>query len=184
MKTNSFYDQQERLDNIPLDQWKKAFNELSDYLTDKLEGRIRNGPLSKSALGCPAVEYLSKKAYDMLVNGDCQWPAHVSLTTQLIRNANNEKDRLYAEWELQNNGKQLSEEEVRHQLEVDKRVSKTSLLMAYRIAEHMVSDNEQLLALLRAMREETDRSKIARKMNISIVEVMALERKLQKRLSS
>jgi hypothetical protein len=179
MNTNK--DMFEHLEDIPLNEWTKAFSDLSDYLTRKLKGRIRKGPFSKDALGCPAVEYLSKRAYDMLLNRECRWPVGVSLTTQLIRNAKREMERLQREC---NEQQQLTKLEVQRQAELDQRVQAEALRMAYRIAERAAADNPRLLSLLSCMRQSSDRRMIARWMHIPLDEVLRLEEELLRRLGA
>jgi hypothetical protein len=174
MKNNSF-DLQRRFDDIGPAQWKEAFSVLGDYLTRKLRGRTRHGPFAKEALGCTAVEHLSKRAYDMLAAGECRWPDDVSLATQLIRNAKREMQRMEQEW---NEGRQLSEMEAQRGAAIDKRTQKGAVAVAYRIAIHSARGNPRLLEFINCMQEKKDRKAIARKMRISMEEVKALEAEL------
>ena len=178
MKNNT-YNLQHRIDAISPSQWKGAFSELADRLTLKLQGRTRRGPFSKEALGCQAVEYLSKRAYDMLCNGDTYWPPEVELTDQLDYNAMREMKRIESEWHSK---APLSKQQAQRQLEADRRTQSEATDMAYRIAIASVGGNPQLLALLAAMREENDRHAIARRLKLSLAEVAALEAELLRRL--
>lgn len=148
---------------------------LGDYLTRKLRGRTHSGPFSREALGCPAVEYLSKRAYDMLAAGECRWPDDVSLATQLIRNARREMHRLEQEW---NEGRQLSEPEAERGAAIDERTQQGAVAVAYRIALHCARGKPRLTAFITCMQEVKDRKAIARKMKISVEEVKALEAEL------
>ena len=174
MKNNSF-DLQRRFDDIGPAQWKEAFGVLGDYLTRKLRGRTRQGPFAKENLGCSAVEYLSKRAYDMLVAGECRWPDDVSVATQLIRNAKREMQRMEREW---NEGRKLTEQEAERGAAIDERTQKGAVAVAYRIAIHSARGNTRLLEFINCMQEVKDRKAIARKMRISEAEVRALEAEL------
>lgn len=174
MKKNRYHHQR-RIDDITDPQWAESFSGVADYLTRKLRGRTGHGPFSKAALGCKAVEFFSKRAYDKLVNGECYWPEDVDLTTQLCRIAKREIERMEQEWE---SGKKLTREEMKHEAEVDERANHSAKDLAYRIAITKIGNNPKLMTLLSCMYQETDRKEIARWMHIPLDEVMRLEAEL------
>ena len=55
-----------RMEAVSLEERMSALEFAGDWLTDYLDGKTDYGAFSEGAIGCPAVEFFTMRAYEKL----------------------------------------------------------------------------------------------------------------------
>lgn len=176
--------------DVSLEEKMEALDYVSNWLTATLMGHTSKGAFSEAALGCPAVEYFSMRAYEKLFSGKWKWKETKSLKTQLVDIAKSDMGHAVRDWVAKGSPDvtPMSQEEgwegrsavaMTDQELVDEiEVRKKSLDMAYEIAEAKAKDDPELLKYLKAMRETKSYRGISKRLKINMGDVKALEARL------
>ena len=72
------------LNAVSLEERVSALEFAGDWLTDYLDGKIDYGAFSEGAIGCPAVEFFTMRAFEKLMSGRWKWKEGKKMSTLMI----------------------------------------------------------------------------------------------------
>ena len=165
----------------------KALRKLARWLTYEIVHRgfdLDRGPFSFAAMGGNAVEVLSQDCYDALFTGEWHWKPTRELSSMLIEIAKSKMGHIIRDYYRsgQPEIRLTSEQSYREQVEMDvaRQWEAESNLrdLGYDIARKVVSGNAKFLAYLEAVHETDDYRAVAKRLKMTLKEVMELESQL------
>ena len=176
-----------RLEAVTPQEKEKALKKLARWITYEIVHRgfdLDYGPFSFSALGGNAVEVISQECYDALFTGEWHWKPTRELSSMLIEIAKSKMGHMIRDWHSQGHpdirltGQMSYREEVEMDVARQWEAEANMRELGYDIARSVVGGNAKMLAYLQALHDTNDYRAIAKRLKMTLREVMELESQL------
>ena len=176
-----------RLEAVTPQEKEKALKKLARWITYEIVHRgfdLDYGPFSFSALGGNAVEVISQECYDALFTGEWHWKPTRELSSMLIEIAKSKMGHMIRDWHSQDHpdirltGQMSYREEVEMDVARQWEAEANMRELGYDIARSVVAGNAKMLAYLEALHDTNDYRAIAKRLKMTLREVMELESQL------
>ena len=176
-----------RLEAVTPQEKEKALKKLARWITYEIVHRgfdLDYGPFSFSALGGNAVEVISQECYDALFTGEWHWKPTRELSSMLIEIAESKMGHMIRDWHSQDHpdirltGQMSYREEVEMDVARQWEAEANMRELGYDIARSVVGGNAKMLAYLEALHDTNDYRAIAKRLKMTLREVMELESQL------
>lgn len=176
-----------RLEAVTPQEKEKALKKLARWITYEIVHRgfdLDYGPFSFSVLGGNAVEVISQECYDALFTGEWHWKPTRELSSMLIEIAKSKMGHMIRDWYSQGHpdirltGQMSYREEVEMDVARQWEAEANMRELGYDIARSVVGGNAKMLAYLEALHDTNDYRAIAKRLKMTLREVMELESQL------
>lgn len=176
-----------RLEAVTPQEKEKALKKLARWITYEIVHRgfdLDYGPFSFSALGGNAVEVISQECYDALFTGEWHWKPTRELSSMLIEIAESKMGHMIRDWhsqvhpDIRLTGQMSYREEVEMDVARQWEAEANMRELGYDIAHSVVGGNAKMLAYLEALHDTNDYRAIAKRLKMTLREVMELESQL------
>ena len=176
-----------RLEAVTPEEKEKALKKLARWLTYEIVHRgfdLDYGPFSFSAMGGNAVEVISQECYDALFGGEWHWKPNRELSSMLIQIAKSKMGHIIRDWHAQGQPdiKLQSELSYREQVEMDIarqwEAEANMRELGYNIARQVLNGNPKMIDYVEAVYELNDYRAVAKRLKMTLNEVLELESKL------
>jgi len=176
-----------RLEAVTPEEKEKALKKLARWITYEIVHRgfdLDYGPFSFSAMGGNAVEVISQECYDALFGGEWHWKPNRELSSMLIQIAKSKMGHIIRDWHAQGQPdiKLQSELSYREQVEMDIarqwEAEANMRELGYNIARQVLNGNPKMIDYVEAVYELNDYRAVAKRLKMTLNEVLELESKL------